>query len=179
MATCFLGSSCLQILLSSCSLCRSCDSLVYDEDIMAGWAPDDSNLNTTCPFCKRHFVPLLSVQTFDSRPRCQGGAGAVGGTGEGVEVHGPTPPASSCSAPSPKPAPAGANGSKDAPVPGGPGPVLSDRMSCLALDEPQLCNGHMGVRTGPKGHGKWACAALWETLGCWGEMGMEGKVSAM
>lgn len=66
----FLGSPCLQILLSSCSLCRACDSLVYDEEIMAGWAPDDSNLNTTCPFCASPFVPLLSVQTLDSRPRC-------------------------------------------------------------------------------------------------------------
>uniref|UniRef100_A0A8P0TPV3 DENN domain containing 4B n=2 Tax=Canis lupus TaxID=9612 RepID=A0A8P0TPV3_CANLF len=64
------GSSCLQILLSSCSSCRACDSLVYDEEIMAGWAPDDSNLNTICPFCACPFVPLLSVQTLDSRPRC-------------------------------------------------------------------------------------------------------------
>ncbi|XP_045439329.1 DENN domain-containing protein 4B isoform X4 [Pipistrellus kuhlii] len=110
------GSTASEILLSSCSLCRACDSLVYDEEIMAGWAPDDSNLNTTCPFCACPFVPLLSVQTVDSRP----------------------------SAPSPKPAPAGAGGSKDAPVPGGPGPVLSDRRLCLALDEPQLCNGHVG-----------------------------------
>nr|XP_023409759.1 DENN domain-containing protein 4B isoform X5 [Loxodonta africana] len=106
----------LEILLSSCSLCRACDSLVYDEEIMAGWAPDDSNLNTTCPFCACSFVPLLSVQTLDSRP----------------------------SAPSTKTAPAGASGNKDAPVPGGPGPVLSDRRLCLALDEPQLCNGHVG-----------------------------------
>uniref|UniRef100_A0A8C0K8B2 DENN domain containing 4B n=1 Tax=Canis lupus dingo TaxID=286419 RepID=A0A8C0K8B2_CANLU len=58
------------ILLSSCSSCRACDSLVYDEEIMAGWAPDDSNLNTICPFCACPFVPLLSVQTLDSRPRC-------------------------------------------------------------------------------------------------------------
>ncbi|XP_012588835.1 PREDICTED: DENN domain-containing protein 4B isoform X2 [Condylura cristata] len=104
----------LEILLSSCSLCRACDSLVYDEEIMAGWAPDDSNLNTTCPFCSCPFVPLLSVQTLDSRP----------------------------SVPSPKPD--STSDSKDAPVPGGPGPVLSDRRLCLALDEPQLCNGHMG-----------------------------------
>ncbi|XP_036778141.2 DENN domain-containing protein 4B isoform X5 [Manis pentadactyla] len=106
----------LEILLSSCSLCRACDSLVYDEEIMAGWAPDDSNLNTTCPFCACPFVPLLSVQTLDSRP----------------------------SIPSPKPAFADASRSRDAPVPGGPGPVLSDRRLCLALEEPQLCNGHMG-----------------------------------
>uniref|UniRef100_A0A8C2UYC3 DENN domain containing 4B n=1 Tax=Chinchilla lanigera TaxID=34839 RepID=A0A8C2UYC3_CHILA len=118
----------LEILLSSCSLCRACDSLVYDEEIMAGWAPDDSNLNTTCPFCACPFVPLLSVQTLDSRP----------------------------SAPSPKSAPAGASGSKDAPVPGGPGPVLSDRRLCLALDEPQLCNGHMGGAPRRVESGAWA-----------------------
>lgn len=81
---CFLGSLfLLQILLSSCSLCRTCDSLVYDEDIMAGWAPDDSNLNTTCPFCDCHFVPLLSVQTFDARPRCQSRATCWGWDGDG------------------------------------------------------------------------------------------------
>ncbi|KAB1260896.1 DENN domain-containing protein 4B [Camelus dromedarius] len=116
----------LEILLSSCSLCRACDSLVYDEEIMAGWAPDDSNLNTTCPFCACPFVPLLSVQTLDSRP----------------------------SAPGPKPA--GASGNRDAPVPGGPGPVLSDRRLCLALDEPQLCNGHMGVASRRVEGGAWA-----------------------
>ncbi|KAB0396296.1 hypothetical protein E2I00_015531 [Balaenoptera physalus] len=120
--------SSLEILLSSCSLCRACDSLVYDEEIMAGWAPDDSNLNTTCPFCTCPFVPLLSVQTFDSR----------------------------LSAPSPKPASAGASGSKDAPVPGGPGPVLSDRRLCLALDEPQLCNGHVGGTSRRVESGAWA-----------------------
>ncbi|NIG59282.1 DENN domain-containing protein 4B [Pontoporia blainvillei] len=122
------GSTASEILLSSCSLCRACDSLVYDEEIMAGWAPDDSNLNTTCPFCTCPFVPLLSVQTFDSRP----------------------------SAPSPKPASAGASGSKDAPVPGGPGPVLSDRRLCLALDEPQLCNGHVGGTSRRVESGAWA-----------------------
>ncbi|XP_044942840.1 DENN domain-containing protein 4B isoform X3 [Mustela putorius furo] len=118
----------LEILLSSCSLCSACDSLVYDEEIMAGWAPDDSNLNTVCPFCACPFVPLLSVQTLDSRP----------------------------SAPSPKPVPAGASSSKDAPVPGGPGPVLSDRRLCLALDEPQLCNGHTGAASRRVDEGAWA-----------------------
>ncbi|XP_045401096.1 DENN domain-containing protein 4B isoform X2 [Lemur catta] len=116
----------LEILLSSCSLCRACDSLVYDEEIMAGWAPDDSNLNTTCPFCACPFVPLLSVQTLDSRPSA------------------------------PSPVPAGASGSKDAPVPGGPGPVLSDRRLCLALDEPQLCNGHVGGASRRVESGAWA-----------------------
>uniref|UniRef100_A0A8C9VGK2 DENN domain containing 4B n=1 Tax=Scleropages formosus TaxID=113540 RepID=A0A8C9VGK2_SCLFO len=50
----------LQVLMSSCSLCRKCNSLVYDEEIMAGWTSDDSNLNSTCPFCSATFVPLLN-----------------------------------------------------------------------------------------------------------------------
>uniref|UniRef100_A0A8C7M1T8 DENN domain containing 4B n=1 Tax=Oncorhynchus mykiss TaxID=8022 RepID=A0A8C7M1T8_ONCMY len=50
----------LQVLMSSCSLCRSCNSLVYDEEIMAGWTSDDSNLNSSCPFCSTTFVPLLN-----------------------------------------------------------------------------------------------------------------------
>ncbi|KAJ0066412.1 hypothetical protein NL108_013045, partial [Boleophthalmus pectinirostris] len=57
-----------QILMSSCSLCRSCDSLVYDEEIMAGWSSDDSNLNSTCPFCNAPFVPLLNAQICDPGP---------------------------------------------------------------------------------------------------------------
>ncbi|KAL0870637.1 hypothetical protein ABMA27_005596 [Loxostege sticticalis] len=48
--------------MSSCSQCHQCLALLYDEDIMAGWAADDSNLNTRCTACGRHTVPLLSVQ---------------------------------------------------------------------------------------------------------------------
>uniref|UniRef100_A0AAY4E1I7 DENN/MADD domain containing 4B n=1 Tax=Denticeps clupeoides TaxID=299321 RepID=A0AAY4E1I7_9TELE len=48
-----------------CSLCRSCNSLVYDEEIMAGWSSDDSNLNTNCPFCGATFVPLLNAEISD------------------------------------------------------------------------------------------------------------------
>uniref|UniRef100_A0A4W3K1L4 DENN domain containing 4A n=1 Tax=Callorhinchus milii TaxID=7868 RepID=A0A4W3K1L4_CALMI len=57
----------LQILISSCSRCRTCESLVYDEEIMAGWTADDSNLNTTCPFCGNLFLPFLSVEIHDLR----------------------------------------------------------------------------------------------------------------
>lgn len=53
--------------MSSCSQCRACDALVYDEEIMAGWTADDSNLNTTCPFCKNTFLPLLNVEFKDLR----------------------------------------------------------------------------------------------------------------
>uniref|UniRef100_A0A673JNL5 DENN/MADD domain containing 4B n=1 Tax=Sinocyclocheilus rhinocerous TaxID=307959 RepID=A0A673JNL5_9TELE len=59
-----------EVLMSSCSLCRSCNSLVYDEEIMAGWSSDDSNLNTTCPFCSAPFVPLLNAEICDLGPVC-------------------------------------------------------------------------------------------------------------
>ncbi|KAM8794440.1 DENN domain-containing protein 4B [Eudromia elegans] len=55
----------VEVLLSSCSRCQGCDSLVYDEEVMAGWTSDDSNLNTTCPFCGRSFVPFLSIEIQD------------------------------------------------------------------------------------------------------------------
>uniref|UniRef100_A0A9J8ALQ4 DENN domain containing 4B n=1 Tax=Cyprinus carpio carpio TaxID=630221 RepID=A0A9J8ALQ4_CYPCA len=65
----FISVSACQVLMSSCSLCRSCNSLVYDEEIMAGWSSDDSNLNTTCPFCSAPFVPLLNAEICDPGPR--------------------------------------------------------------------------------------------------------------
>uniref|UniRef100_A0A3P8XA87 DENN/MADD domain containing 4A n=1 Tax=Esox lucius TaxID=8010 RepID=A0A3P8XA87_ESOLU len=46
--------------LHSCCHCKTCDCLVYDEEIMAGWTADDSNLNTTCPFCGSPFLPFLN-----------------------------------------------------------------------------------------------------------------------
>ncbi|XP_069041553.1 DENN domain-containing protein 4B [Lepisosteus oculatus] len=58
----------LEVLMSSCSLCRKCNSLVYDEEIMAGWTSDDSNLNSTCPYCTCTFVPLLNVEISEPGP---------------------------------------------------------------------------------------------------------------
>ncbi|XP_034410269.1 DENN domain-containing protein 4B-like isoform X4 [Cyclopterus lumpus] len=58
----------LEVLMSSCSLCRSCNSLVYDEEIMAGWTSDDSNLNSSCPFCYASFVPFLNAEICDLGP---------------------------------------------------------------------------------------------------------------
>ncbi|XP_057276170.1 DENN domain-containing protein 4C isoform X3 [Pezoporus wallicus] len=57
----------MEVLMSSCSQCRACGALVYDEEIMAGWTADDSNLNTTCPFCKSIFLPLLNIEFKDLR----------------------------------------------------------------------------------------------------------------
>ncbi|XP_041259956.1 DENN domain-containing protein 4B [Onychostruthus taczanowskii] len=56
-----------QVLLSSCSRCPGCAALVFDEELMAGWTSDDSNLNTSCPFCSRSFVPFLSIEIRDFR----------------------------------------------------------------------------------------------------------------
>uniref|UniRef100_A0A8C5E4B6 DENN/MADD domain containing 4B n=1 Tax=Gouania willdenowi TaxID=441366 RepID=A0A8C5E4B6_GOUWI len=63
-----LSSWCIQVLMSSCSLCRGCNSLVYDEEIMAGWTSDDSNLNSLCPFCSASFVPFLNAEICDLGP---------------------------------------------------------------------------------------------------------------
>lgn len=57
--------------MSSCSLCRGCNSLVYDEEIMAGWTSDDSNLNSSCPFCLASFVPFLNAEICDLGPVCR------------------------------------------------------------------------------------------------------------
>ncbi|XP_048118578.1 C-myc promoter-binding protein-like isoform X3 [Alosa alosa] len=57
----------MEILISSCSRCKTCECLVYDEEIMAGWTADDSNLNTTCPFCGNPFLPFLNVEIRDLR----------------------------------------------------------------------------------------------------------------
>ncbi|KAL1007595.1 hypothetical protein UPYG_G00088870 [Umbra pygmaea] len=57
----------MELLISSCSRCKTCDCLVYDEEIMAGWTADDSNLNTTCPFCGNTFLPFLNVEIRDLR----------------------------------------------------------------------------------------------------------------
>ncbi|XP_059826005.1 DENN domain-containing protein 4C isoform X2 [Hypanus sabinus] len=57
----------LEVLMSSCSQCHVCEALVYDEEIMSGWSADDSNLNTTCPFCKNAFLPVLNIEFKDLR----------------------------------------------------------------------------------------------------------------
>ncbi|KAG7999459.1 C-myc promoter-binding protein, partial [Nibea albiflora] len=59
----------IEVLMSSCSLCKTCDCLVYDEEIMAGWTANDSNLNSTCPFCGTAFLPFLNVEIKDLRPQ--------------------------------------------------------------------------------------------------------------
>uniref|UniRef100_A0A8B9JY56 DENN/MADD domain containing 4A n=1 Tax=Astyanax mexicanus TaxID=7994 RepID=A0A8B9JY56_ASTMX len=55
----------IEVRMSNCSRCNTCECLVYDEEIMAGWTADDSNLNSTCPFCGSPFLPLLNVDIRD------------------------------------------------------------------------------------------------------------------
>ncbi|XP_062897836.1 DENN domain-containing protein 4B-like isoform X1 [Mobula hypostoma] len=79
-SSCSLQTSTVEVLLSSCSRCTSCASLVYDEEIMAGWAADDSNLNTSCPSCSSSFVPLLSVEVHEPQiPTASSREGSVSG----------------------------------------------------------------------------------------------------
>lgn len=65
----------IEVRMSNCSRCNTCECLVYDEEIMAGWTADDSNLNSTCPFCGSPFLPLLNVDIRDltgqGRTSCQ------------------------------------------------------------------------------------------------------------
>uniref|UniRef100_H2ZEE9 UDENN domain-containing protein n=1 Tax=Ciona savignyi TaxID=51511 RepID=H2ZEE9_CIOSA len=56
------GTSDIEVTISSCSKCHKCESLVYDEEIMAGWIADESSLNTHCPFCNSLFVPFLNIE---------------------------------------------------------------------------------------------------------------------
>ncbi|CAB1334269.1 unnamed protein product [Coregonus sp. 'balchen'] len=67
----------LEVLMSSCSLCRSCNSLVYDEEIMAGWTSDDSNLNSSCPFCSTTFRTNWNTEEVESAAKPPGGQEAI------------------------------------------------------------------------------------------------------
>ncbi|XP_052281049.1 DENN domain-containing protein Crag-like [Dreissena polymorpha] len=55
--------------MSSCCRCTRCHCLLYDEEIMAGWNADDSNLNTACVFCNQKIVPHLLIYIKDHRKR--------------------------------------------------------------------------------------------------------------
>lgn len=52
----------IDVAISSASLCPNCKTVIYDEDLMAGWSVDESNLNTNCVFCEFAFVPSLTVK---------------------------------------------------------------------------------------------------------------------
>jgi hypothetical protein len=49
------------IEISSCNRCSTCNKFLYDEEIMNGWSPDDSELHTTCVHCGEKTMPNLSI----------------------------------------------------------------------------------------------------------------------
>ena len=51
----------VDVTMSSCTPCPNCNSLIYDEDIIAGWVVDDANMNTRCPVCANNFLAYLKV----------------------------------------------------------------------------------------------------------------------
>jgi len=63
------GPVAMELQMTSCSRCLSCGCILYDEEIMAGWSAEDSNLNTKCQFCGRWVVPFLTIRVIDFRTR--------------------------------------------------------------------------------------------------------------
>ena len=49
------------IQISSCNRCSACTQFLYDEEIMNGWSPDDSDLHTICVHCGEKTIPNLSI----------------------------------------------------------------------------------------------------------------------
>ena len=49
--------------IASCNRCKSCDNLLYDEEIMSVWSSNDSELNILCIYCKKPQVPNLYIRT--------------------------------------------------------------------------------------------------------------------
>lgn len=46
-----LAYNCAEILLCTCTKCPNCLTYCYDDEILAGFMPDDSELKTVCQFC--------------------------------------------------------------------------------------------------------------------------------
>ncbi len=63
------GPEAMQIQMTSCSRCLYCHGILFDEEIMAGWTAEDSNLNTRCLFCNKMVVPFLTIRAVDFRSR--------------------------------------------------------------------------------------------------------------
>jgi hypothetical protein len=61
------GPVAMELHMTSASRCNYCSSILYDEEIIAGWTAEDSNLNTKCSFCSKLMVPFLTVHVVDFR----------------------------------------------------------------------------------------------------------------
>ncbi|CAG5134892.1 unnamed protein product [Candidula unifasciata] len=51
--SCNTDAVAMEVEISSCSRCTKCSRLIYDEEIMAGWTAEDSNLNTSCSITEK------------------------------------------------------------------------------------------------------------------------------
>ncbi|XP_055635236.1 DENN domain-containing protein Crag isoform X1 [Toxorhynchites rutilus septentrionalis] len=75
------------IQITSCSQCHNCSVLLYDEDVMAGWSAEDSNLNTSCHACGKVTVPFLNVHIISEEQRlAQSAAKQQQGAGDAISV---------------------------------------------------------------------------------------------
>jgi len=68
-----LGENLLEIVYPDISVdtdnetCPRCNFLLSDDDVVAGWTPNDSNdYTTSCPNCRQRFVPHFCVQSTSS-----------------------------------------------------------------------------------------------------------------
>ncbi|CAF1032445.1 unnamed protein product [Didymodactylos carnosus] len=57
----------IHVEISSCNRCSSCSQFLYDEEIMAAWSSDDSELHTVCAHCGVKIIPKLSIIVKDTR----------------------------------------------------------------------------------------------------------------
>ncbi|CAG0896670.1 unnamed protein product, partial [Darwinula stevensoni] len=61
------GPMAMDLRLCTCSQCHACGALLYDEDLLAKWTPEDSNLNSICMYCDHKQAPHLTVIVRDYR----------------------------------------------------------------------------------------------------------------
>lgn len=52
----------LKVKIWSSYPCSQCQLTIYDEQILAGWGFEESNLSTTCPYCDMPSVAQLSIE---------------------------------------------------------------------------------------------------------------------
>jgi hypothetical protein len=56
------GEVAIEVNMASCNRCGSCQVLLFDEQIMSRWSPDDSNFTTRCCFCSKKLVATLQIR---------------------------------------------------------------------------------------------------------------------
>ncbi|XP_055327557.1 DENN domain-containing protein 4C-like [Paramacrobiotus metropolitanus] len=59
------GHVLVHVDMCSVVACHKCETAVYDEEVLAGFYPDESNLNARCPYCATKFLPVLTIVVHD------------------------------------------------------------------------------------------------------------------